>query len=286
MDRILFGDNQFYGVNHLSDEVGRQTAIKFGTPSSVLNFLSYGIDEGITTFVCSTRSQIIPLMELIKHDIKFKNYKVYPTIPDVNKYNNALGEFGIMGLIKNFLPKNLFSFFGKSTFAFATKDILSMMEVLIDLEMKIFEGINTDVVFIQNNVTDLILGLKMKDIFLTFSSYIRNKYNAEPGFMTMNLPKLVDFLEISGVKDPIICSSINKAGFRMFGGRELYEYYLLKKKYRYIAMQPLAAGAITPEEAFQYLSRFDNIVSVLFGSSNKSHVKITKEYILKYSKQS
>lgn len=283
MDRILFGDNQFYGVNHLSDEKGKQTAIKFGNPKSVLDFLGYGIDEGINTFVCSTRPQIIPLMEMIRHDARFKNYKVYPTIPDVHKYNTALSEFGVMGTIKNILPNNLFSFLAKGGVAFATNDILTMLEIVVDLEMKIFDKISSDVVFIQNNITDLILGLGMKDVFVTFSNYIRKKHNAEPGFMTMNLPRLVDFLEYAGVKDPIICSSINKAGFRMFGGKELYENYIINKPYRYVAMQPLAAGALTPADAFKYLCQFANIKSILFGSSNKTHIKITKDIILQYS---
>jgi len=284
MDRILFGDNQFYGVNHLSDEKGKQTAIKFGDPKTVLEFLGYGIDEDIRTFVCSTRPQIIPLMEMIRNDEKFRGYNVYPTIPDVHKFNNALGEYGVMGTIKNILPNNLFSFIAKGGVAFATKDILSMLEIVIDLEMKIFDNISTDVVFIQNNITDMLLGLKMKDVFITFSNYIRKKYSAEPGFMTMNLPRLVDFLEYAEVKDPIICSSINAAGFRMFGGKELYEKYLTSKPFRYVAMQPLAAGSLSPEEAFKYLGQFKNIKSILFGSSTKSHVKRTKELILENSK--
>jgi len=188
MDRILFGDNQFYGVNHLSDEKGKQTAIKFGMPETVLEFLAYGIDEGINTFVCSTRPQIIPLMNLIRNDPRFNNYKVYPTIPDVHKYNNALSEFGVMGTIKNILPNNIFSFAAKGGLAFATKDILSLLEIIIDLEMKIFKNINTEVVFIQNNLTDMLLGLGMKDVFITFANFIRKKYSAEPGFMTIICP--------------------------------------------------------------------------------------------------
>lgn len=282
MDKVLFGDNQFYGVNHLSNEKGKQTAIKFGTSEAVLDFLGYVVVEGINTFVCSTRPQIIPLMELIRNDKRFKNFKVFPTIPDVHKFNNALSEYGVIGTIKNVLPNNLFGFAAKGGFALLTKDILSLLEIVIDLEMKIFDKIQTDVVFIQNNVTDLLLGLEMKDVFIKFSNYIRKKYNAEPGFMTMNLPKLVDFLEYADVEDPIICSSINKIGFRMFGGKELYEHYLINKNYQYIAMQPLASGALPPQEAIEYLSKFKNIKAILFGSANKNHVASTKEIILKY----
>jgi Cys-tRNA synthase (O-phospho-L-seryl-tRNA:Cys-tRNA synthase) len=65
----------------------------------------------------------------------------------------------------------------------------------------------------------------------------------------------------------------------MFGGKEKYEEVLKTKKYRYVAMQPLAAGAIVPKEAFEYLVQFDNIVSILFGSSSKAHILETKRII-------
>ena len=41
MDRILFGDNQFFGVNHISDEKARQIAIKFKENKSILDILEY-----------------------------------------------------------------------------------------------------------------------------------------------------------------------------------------------------------------------------------------------------
>ena len=39
MDRILFGDNQFFGVNHVSDEKSRQLSIKFRKDAAVLKTL-------------------------------------------------------------------------------------------------------------------------------------------------------------------------------------------------------------------------------------------------------
>ena len=50
-----------------------------------------------------------------------------------------------------------------------------------------------------------------------------------------------------GIENPIICSSINKIGFRMSGGKEIYEKYLKEKEFRPIAMQVLAAGALRPK---------------------------------------
>ena len=125
------------------------------------------------------------------------------------------------------------------------------MEIFIDAEMKMFKGINTPVIFIQNVLVDMILGLKMYEVFKEYDAYIRKKYNAEPGYITMNMPALLDALNSVGIENPIICSSINKIGFRMSGGKDIYEKYLNEKTFRPIAMQVLAAGALRPEEAIE-----------------------------------
>jgi hypothetical protein len=148
--------------------------------------------------------------------------------------------------------------------------------------MKMFKGINTPVIFIQNVLVDLILGLKMFEVFKEYDDYIRKKYDAEPGYITMNMPMLLDVLENLGIKNPIICTSVNKIGFRMAGGKEIYEKYLTEREFRPIAMQVLAAGALSPKEAIEYLGNFPKIESVLFGASSKSHISETQELIKHY----
>jgi len=203
-------------------------------------------------------------------------------MPYAHKYANAVTELGIMGTIKQYVPGNIFGTFAKGGVAFLSKDFLKLMQILIDAEMKMFKGIDTPVIFIQNVLTDMILGLKMYDVFVEYDEYIRKKYNAEPGYITMNMPALYDVFESVGIKNPIICSSINKIGFRMSGGIEIYEKYLNEKEFRPIAMQVLASGALRPKEAIEYLGRFPKIESVLFGASSKAHIQETKELIESY----
>src|SRR5690606_34959685 len=127
----------------------------------------------------------------------------------------------------------------KGGMADVSKDFLKIMELLIDAEMKMFKGINTPVIFLQNVITDLLLGLGMAEVLKAYHDYIIKKYNAEPGFITMNMPKLLNTLESVGINNPIICFSMNKVNFRMSGGKDLYEETLRTKKLRAIAMQVL-----------------------------------------------
>lgn len=283
MDKVIFGDNQFFAVNHMSDEKSRAQSIKFKTNEAIIKVLDTVIDLGINTFMCTTHDRIAEICDHIrKNPEHYKNFKIYPCMPYAHKYANAVTELGILGTLKAYLPGNIFSTVAKGGMAFAKKDVIAMMELLIDAEMKMFKGIDTPVIFIQNVITDLILGLGMKDVLKAYDVYIKRKYNAEPGYITMNLPMLLDTLEGVGVKNPIICSSINKIGFRMSGGIKLYEKTIAERKFRPIAMQVLAAGAIRPQEAFEYVCKQKNIESVLFGASSKEHIKQSRDIILEY----
>lgn len=283
MEKVLFGDNQFFAVNHVSDEKSRAQAIRFKDDSSIIKVLDEAIDLGIDTFMCTTHDRIANICDHIRaNPVRYKDFKIFPCMPYAHKYANAVTELGIVGTIKQYVPGNIFSTFAKGGMAYLSKDFGKLMEIFIDAEMKMFKGVNTPVIFIQNVLVDMILGLKMNEIFVEYDAYIRKKYNAEPGYITMNMPALLDTLNSVGIKNPIICSSINKIGFRMAGGNAIYEKYLLEKDFRPIAMQVLAAGALKPGEAIEYLGKFPKIESVLFGASSKTHIRQTKELIEQY----
>jgi hypothetical protein len=283
MEKVLFGDNQFFAVSHLSDEKSRAQSIRFKENSAIIQVLDQVIDLGIHTFMCTTHDRIAEICDHIRDNPDhYKDFKIFPCMPYAHKYANAVTELGYLGTLRQYLPGNIFSTLAKGGMAFVGKDFMKMMELLIDAEMKMFKKINTPVIFIQNVMVDLILGLGMKEVFVEYDRYIRKKYDAEPGYITMNLPLLLDTLESVGITNPVICSSINKIGFRMSGGIEIYEKTIRERKFRPIAMQVLAAGALGPEEAIEYIGRFPQIESVLFGASTRSHIKQTRDLVNQY----
>jgi aryl-alcohol dehydrogenase-like predicted oxidoreductase len=127
--------------------------------------------------------------------------------------------------------------------------------------------------------------MQMKEVLVAFHDYVNKKYNAEAGFITMNMPRLLDMLEEGGVKNPIICSSINKVGFRMSGGKELYENTLKTRQFRAIAMQVLAGGAVPAREAIEYVCSLPGVESILFGASSKVNIQETVSLIHQYDKK-
>ena len=283
MERILFGDNQFFGVNHISDEKARAQSIKFKEDSTILRTIDMAIEEGVNTFMCTTHDRMVNISDLIRKDPeKYRDFSIYPCLPYAHKYANAVTELGIMGTLRQYVPGNFFGSLLKGGMAFVSKDYISIMELMIDAEMKMFRGINTPVIFLQNVITDLLLGLGMIDILKAYHDYVIKKYNAEPGYITMNMPKLLNALETAGIHNPIICSSINIDGFRMSGGRELYEKTLKTRKVRAIAMQVLSGGATPVKKAIEYVCALPNVESVLFGASSAGNIHETVSLIKSY----
>ena len=281
MDRAILGDNQFFAVNHLSDERSRAQAIRFKDNRAIIDVLDQAMECGVNTFMCTTHDRIAGICDhMRKNPAKYGDFKFFLGMPYAHKYANALTELGILGTLQAYIPGNIFAVTGKAGLAFLRKDFPSLMELLVDAEMKMFEGMNTPVIFLQNVIVDLMLGLGTDELFVHYAEYIRKRYGAEPGFITMNLPRMVDLCERVGIDNPIICSSINKIGFRMSGGVGEYEEYLQSdRRFRPMAMQCLAAGALKPEEAMDYVNRFPKIESVVFGASSKAHIQQTKQLI-------
>ncbi|WP_289023111.1 hypothetical protein [uncultured Salegentibacter sp.] len=286
MDRILYGDNQFFAVNHISDAKSMAQSIKFKTDEAIINMIDAARASGLNTFMCTTHDRIANICDIIRANPgKYENFKIYPCMPYAHKYANAVTELGIQGTIKQYVPGNFFGTLFKGGMAFVSKDFLKIMELLIDAEMKMFKGINTPVIFLQNVITDLLLGLGMVEVLKGFYDYIKNKYDAEPGFITMNMPRLLTMLETAGITNPIICFSMNKLNFRMSGGKGLYEETLKTRKFRAIAMQVLGGGAIPPKEALEYVCKFPNIEAILFGASSKANIENTVATIHHFDSQ-
>jgi hypothetical protein len=285
MERILFGDNQFFGVNHMSEERGRNQAIKFQDNREIMEVLDAAYDEGIQVFMCTTHERIAGICQIIRNDpIRYKNFMFYPCMPYAHKYANAVTEYGLLDALRSFLPEDgTLNAMVRGGMAVAQKDLEVLIRMLVDAEMKMFSGLRTPVIFLQNVVTDLLLGLGFFEAFRIFADHVRLNYDAEPGFITMNLPRLIDALESVGIQNPIICSNVNKIGFRMCGGISEYEKIISTRKFRPVAMSVFASGAISPEEALAYVCEQRKIESIVFGASSRKNIRHTRQLIEKIS---
>ncbi|QUD89304.1 hypothetical protein [Phenylobacterium montanum] len=284
MDKLLFGDNQFFGVNHMSEEKARAQSIRFQDTQAIIDVLDAAYDEGVKTFMCTTHERIEEVCDHVRaHPDRYADFKFYPCMPYAHKYANAVTEDGPIGALRRFMPEQgLLDAAIRGGLSLANRDIEGLAGLLIDAEMKMFRGLQTPVIFLQNVVVDLILGLGAYEAFAVFDRHVRNRYGAEPGFITMNLPLLLDALDQAGLENPIVCANINKIGFRMCGGLEAYEAALKGRRFQAIAMSVFASGAIAPEEAIAWACDLPNMRSIVFGASSRGNIRSTRQLVDRY----
>lgn len=287
IDKIVFGDNQFFGINHMSQEKAQQLSEQFHDIKNIFRVYDIAIECGIEAIMLNSNQRALEICEYFKnHKSKYSNLKWYPSIPYPHKYANIVAEKGILPAIREILFSNnttsgIFSMIGKGGTALVSKDVIKLMKMLIDLEVKMFKGLDIKVIFLQNIITDLLLGYGIKEIFEEYCEYVRKKYSVLPGFITVNMPYCLKKLEEWNIKDVVICTSINKIGFSMSPGIEAYEEVLNKNDenvYQIMAMSTLASGAIPPKEAYGYISQL-NLQSVVFGASSRKHIEETISYL-------
>ena len=278
MDRLLFGDNQFFGINHMSEEKARAQAMRFQKTDAIMEVLDVAYDEGIRTFMCTTHDRITEVADRVRADpARYADFRFYPCMPYAHKYANAVTDHGMVGALRHFMPSDgVLSTALTGGRALATKEVDGIARVLIDMEMKMFDGLQTPVIFLQNVFTDLLLGMGFTRALRIFHDHVVTKYGVEPAFITMNMPMLLEALEKEGIERPIICANINKIGFRMSGGFDAYLEALKSGRVRAVAMSVYASGAIPPDEAIHWISELPGVESIVFGASSAANIRGTQ----------
>ena len=281
IDQIVFGDNQFFGINHRSQDKAEEMLKRFGNIDNIFEVYDNAFDCGVKAVMLNSNERAAAICDRFRSNkSKYGDLAWYPSIPYPYKYANMVNELGIFPAVNEVLFKGntaggVLGMIGKGASALFTKDAMKMMEMLIDVEYKMFQGLNVKVLFLQNVIADLVLGYDIKDVFEHYCEYIRKKYNILPGIITLNMPYLKSKLEEWGIDEVVVCSSINAAGFNMHPSKEEYERVIADNdpsKYQLMAMNVLASGSITPQQSFDYINQ-QNIQSVVFGASSRTHIK-------------
>ena len=125
MDRLLFGDNQFFGVNHMSEEKARAQQMRFQDNQAIIDVLDAAYQEGIRTFMCTTHDRMIGICDYFRDNkAKYLDYQFFPCMPYAHKYANAVTEHGMIDALKMFLPEDgAMSAMVKGSLALANKDV-------------------------------------------------------------------------------------------------------------------------------------------------------------------
>jgi hypothetical protein len=287
IDRIILGDNQFFGINHMSQEKAMLLSERFSNIDMIFRQYHIAYETGVKAYMLNSHTQASDICRyFIRNKTEFRDTVWYPSIPYAYKYANLVAEKGIVPAINEVLFSNnsldgISGLITKGALALLTKDAIKLMQMLIDIEMRSFKGLNIKVIFLQNIITDLLLGFGVKDVFYEFCEHVRKKYHCMPGLITQNMPYLKARLEDWELKDLVICTSFNKIGYLMSPDIESYVSAASSNdssRYQIIAMSVLASGAVKATEAYDFINK-QNVQSVVFGASNREHIQEALELI-------
>ena len=283
IDKIVFGDNQFFGINHSSQDKAEEMAKRFSDINNILAVYDNAFECGVKAVMLNSNQRAVEITQYFRDNkSKYGDLAWYPSIPYPHKYADMVNELGIVPAINEMLFKNntaggMLSMITKGMTVAMTKDAMKILEMLIDVEYKMFKGLDCRVLFLQNVITDLLLGYGVKDVFQHYCEYIRKKHKILPGFITLNMPYLKNKLQEWGIEEVVICSTVNAAGFNMYPSKEEYERVIAENdpsKYQLMAMNVLASGSISSKQSFDYINGL-KLQSVVFGASSKNHIKDT-----------
>jgi hypothetical protein len=86
IDSIILGDNQFFGVNHMSQDKGQETYEKFKDIAEIRKTLYYAMDNGVTGVMFSTHPAIYQITDMIRSDpVLRKEMGIYVNVPYIVK---------------------------------------------------------------------------------------------------------------------------------------------------------------------------------------------------------
>jgi hypothetical protein len=272
MKQIL-GDNQFFGVNHNDIDKGDKTKMLFSDNESIISFIKDSNDMGLSGFMINSNIRGYEITNFISKTFKGE---IHYSVPYPHKFASMVNEGGMLMLLNYVISKSSFkSLFLHFPRFLITGNIKYTLPLILDLEIpkNLTKG---SYVYLQNIVTDLLLGMKRFDLLESFcNSLIKKGYF--PGLITLN-PVLLDEV-ISNFnphlqKQLIICFNINSSGFNVFPSLNEVESVIFKESsYKKMGMSILSSGgANNIQDSLNYIKTLP-LDYVVYGSSNLKNIE-------------
>ncbi len=271
--KIILGDNQFFGVNHFDIKKGEKTKNKFNSILKIEKFINESHKMGLDGFMINSNKLGYKLIENTSFSV---GNEIHYSIPYPHKYADMINESGMLSLathvIKNTsVIKNILIGF-KYLF---TRNVKHIIPLILDIEVpkSLRKG---SYIYLQNVITDLLLGIGREDLIIGFiDSVIKKGY--KPGIITLNPVLINNYLKskdkLNLFDDLIVCFNINKEGFNVFPSlKEVENLVKSKTNYKLMGMSIFASGAGKISSSIDYILKLP-LDYVVFGTSKLSNIE-------------
>ena len=282
MNNVILGHNPLFGVNHHSQKQGIQKALAFQDPKNINNFLDIAYEKGYRNMMLSTHPNAIQFLNNVRKTELKNQINFYPLLPYMQKYVRKSNEGGILKMVSDlFKTTGTFrgiSLMAKAGFSGLSQNTETLIKTAVQIEFDNFKQLKCERVFLHNAITDLLIGLDMRDPILIFLDFVTNEIGAKAGFGTLNLPYAIKKFNEWGLNDQYFMAPFNKNGHQMNPNlKDNVDSLKANKDVKVLAMSTLASGTISVDEAFSFLKTINNIDSIVVGISNPKHLSSTME---------
>jgi hypothetical protein len=271
---VIFGDNQFLGINHADAAKAASFSGRFSSVDAVLEVLGWAYDCGIRDFMFTTHERLRPVFSEIVRSRLFPEMGFIPCLPYAHKYADAMSDGGFLGVARRHLwhaPKGRLL---RSAAKVGVGDFEAGMELLVEIEVQMARGLSVRGVFLQNVFFDLLMGLSAVGLIERFHRHVEDRFKAVPGYITMNHIFAQDLLcQRMGIDSPWLCSNFNVAGFRMNPSRDAVVDAYANGSSRNIAMSVFASGSLPGAAALDFVCGAKGVDAVLFGSGSQANIR-------------
>lgn len=274
--KLILGDNQFFGVNHADLKKAAMTRELFNSHSSISEFIQKSVNIGLDGFMINSNDLGFRVVE----EFDFKNHaaECHYSIPYPHKYAGIVNDSGMIALLSLVLRqlrmRDLFSVL-KFAVSFNVTYLLPII-VRMEIPKSLPKG---SVVYLQNVVTDLTMGLNNGDKIL--SAYVQSVKSMGylPGLITLNPTSLMELMKKNHSQDKVfICFNINYSGFNVFPSISKVEEAILEAKkftkWKLMGMSVFSSGSqgVSIKESVEYVKSL-GLDYVVFGSSKLSNIE-------------
>lgn len=271
--KIILGDNQFFGVNHFDLQKAKKTKSKFESVKSIEKFIKNSLSLGMDGFMINSNFTGYKLLSKINFD---NNKEIHYSIPYPHKYANMVNEKGMTSLLYYVVNNTSIIDIIKYGFMFlVTKNLKYLIKPVLNIEIpnNLPKG---SYVYLQNVITDLILGMGKFDLIIEFINAV-SKMDYKPGIITLNPLILQSYLnnykKMRWMKQLIVCFNINKEGFNVFPKKsDVEEMTSSNQIYKKMGMSIFSSGGADIQESIKYIKTL-NLDYVVFGSSKLENIE-------------
>lgn len=282
--KVIFGDNQFLGVNHANQAKATELFERFKNPDAILEVIGAAYEAGVRDFMFTTHDRYDTVFDEIRRSHLFPGMFYTPCLPYAHKYWNKLADQGLIKLLTSTVLQIRPSRLLPAALGALIGDTRTLLQVLTEIETLMCKGLPIRGIFLQNLAFDFLMSMEQSGAVANFADVVSKRLGVLPGYITMNHSKATDFLcDKVGIDKPWICANYNLAAFRMNPSQADCEASFSSRKSNNIAMSVLASGRSKADDAMDYVvSRMHegHIDAILFGSSSPANIRTNVRKIM------